>query len=68
MNVASSAALIGESYAAAYCASKAGLVGMTKSMAMEYIHQPIRINAVAPGACKQISPRMSSGPRIWTAV
>jgi NAD(P)-dependent dehydrogenase (short-subunit alcohol dehydrogenase family) len=49
VNVASSAAFIGEAYVAAYCASKAGLVQMTKSMAMEYMHQPIRINAVAPG-------------------
>ena len=49
VNVASTAAFIGEAYAAAYCASKAGLVQMTKAMAMEYIHKPIRINAVAPG-------------------
>lgn len=49
VNVASSAAFIGEAYAAAYCASKAGLVAMTKAMAMEYSKQPIRINAVAPG-------------------
>ena len=49
VNVASSAAFIGEAYAAAYCASKAGLVGMTKAMAMEYSKQSIRINAVAPG-------------------
>lgn len=49
VNVASSAAFIGEAYAAAYCASKAGLVALTKAMAMEYSKQPIRINAVAPG-------------------
>ena len=49
VNVASSAAFIGEAYAAAYCATKAGLVNMTKAMAMEYIRKPIRINAVAPG-------------------
>ncbi|AMO71308.1 SDR family NAD(P)-dependent oxidoreductase [Sphingorhabdus sp. M41] len=49
VNVASSAAFLGEAYAAAYCASKSGLVGMTKAMAMEYAKQPIRINAVAPG-------------------
>ncbi len=49
VNCASSAAFIGEAYAAAYCASKAGLVNMTKAMAMEYARQPIRINAVAPG-------------------
>jgi NAD(P)-dependent dehydrogenase (short-subunit alcohol dehydrogenase family) len=49
VNVASAAAFIGEAYAAAYCASKWGLVGMTKAMAMEFVKQPIRINAVAPG-------------------
>jgi NAD(P)-dependent dehydrogenase (short-subunit alcohol dehydrogenase family) len=49
VNCASSAAHIGEAYAAAYCASKAGLMNMTKAMAMEYARQPIRINAVAPG-------------------
>ena len=49
VNVASSAAHIGEAYAAAYCASKWGVLGMTKAMAMEYQKKPIRINAVAPG-------------------
>jgi NAD(P)-dependent dehydrogenase (short-subunit alcohol dehydrogenase family) len=49
VNVASSASYIGEAYAAAYCASKAGLVQMTKAMAMEYQKRPIRINAIAPG-------------------
>lgn len=49
VNCASSAAFIGEAYAAAYCASKAGIVNMTKAMAMEYSRRPIRINAVAPG-------------------
>jgi NAD(P)-dependent dehydrogenase (short-subunit alcohol dehydrogenase family) len=49
VNVASTAAFIGEAYAAAYCATKAGLVALTKSLAMEYMRKPIRINAVAPG-------------------
>jgi NAD(P)-dependent dehydrogenase (short-subunit alcohol dehydrogenase family) len=49
VNVVSSAAFIGEAYAAAYCASKAGLVNLTKAMAMEYLKRPVRINAVAPG-------------------
>lgn len=49
VNVTSSAAFIGEAYVAAYCASKAGLTHMTKALAMEYMHKPIRINAVAPG-------------------
>ena len=49
VNVTSSASLIGEAYAVAYCATKAGLNHMTKSLAMEYVHKPIRFNAVAPG-------------------
>ena len=49
VNVTSSAAFVGEAYAVAYCATKAGLNQMTKALAMEYIHQPIRFNAVAPG-------------------
>lgn len=49
VNVASSAAFIGESYLVPYTATKAGLVQMTKSMAMEFIKTGIRINAVAPG-------------------
>ncbi|MEZ5737047.1 MAG: SDR family NAD(P)-dependent oxidoreductase [Novosphingobium sp.] len=49
VNCSSTAAFVGEAYAAAYCASKAGLLQMTKAMAMEFSRKPIRINAVAPG-------------------
>ena len=37
VNVASTAGLIGQPYSAAYCASKGGVVMLTKSMAYEYI-------------------------------
>ena len=49
VNVTSSAAFVGEAYAVAYCATKAGLTHMTKALAMEYVNKPIRFNAVAPG-------------------
>ena len=49
VNVTSCAAFVGQAYTAAYCATKAGLNHMTKSLAMEYMNQPIRFNAVAPG-------------------
>jgi NAD(P)-dependent dehydrogenase (short-subunit alcohol dehydrogenase family) len=49
VNVTSLAAHIGEAYAAAYCASKAGLMQLTKAMAMEYMKTPVRINAISPG-------------------
>lgn len=49
VNVTSCAAFTGQAYTAAYCATKAGLTHMTKALAMEYMHKPVRINAVAPG-------------------
>jgi meso-butanediol dehydrogenase/(S,S)-butanediol dehydrogenase/diacetyl reductase len=49
VNVASSAAFVGEAYLVPYATTKAALVHMTKSMAMEYLKQPLRINAIAPG-------------------
>jgi NAD(P)-dependent dehydrogenase (short-subunit alcohol dehydrogenase family) len=49
VNVASTAGLIGQPYSAAYCASKGGVVMLTKAMAYEYIERGIRVNAVAPG-------------------
>lgn len=49
VNVTSSGALIGEAYCGVYTAAKAALTHLTKSLAMEYINKPIRINAVAPG-------------------
>ena len=49
VNVASIAGLIGQAYTVAYCASKGGVVQLTRALAMEYVKQDIRINAVAPG-------------------
>jgi len=48
VNVASSAGIQGQAYMTPYSASKAGLIGLTKAMAMEFIHEPVRINAIAP--------------------
>ena len=49
VNVASSAGLMGQPYSAAYCASKGGVVQLTKSLAVEYMERGVRVNAVAPG-------------------
>lgn len=49
VNIASNAGLIGQPWSAAYCASKGGVVMLTKALADEYIHARIRVNAVAPG-------------------
>ena len=49
VNVLSQSALIGTAYIVPYAMSKAALLQLTKSLAVEYVDQPIRINAVAPG-------------------
>jgi NAD(P)-dependent dehydrogenase (short-subunit alcohol dehydrogenase family) len=49
VNVASATGLYPAPYLAAYGASKAALIYMTKSMAAEYMDRAIRFNAVAPG-------------------
>ena len=49
VNVASTAGLMGQPYSAAYCASKGGVVLLTKALAVEYVERGLRVNAVAPG-------------------
>lgn len=52
VNVASNAGLMGQPYTAAYCASKAGVVNLTKALALEYMERGVRVNAVAPGGMR----------------
>lgn len=49
VNVASLAGIIGLPYDAAYCASKGGVVMLTKALAKELSASGVRVNAVAPG-------------------
>lgn len=49
VNVASNAGMMGQAYTTAYCASKHALIGMSKSLAMEFMKQDLRVNVVAPG-------------------
>jgi len=49
VNVASDWGLNGGKQAVAYCASKGGIVLMTRAMALDHAHEGIRINAVCPG-------------------
>ncbi|HKJ86633.1 MAG TPA: SDR family oxidoreductase, partial [Spirochaetia bacterium] len=49
INVASIVGIIGNAGQVNYSASKAGMIGLTKSMAREVAARNVRINAVAPG-------------------
>jgi NAD(P)-dependent dehydrogenase (short-subunit alcohol dehydrogenase family) len=52
VNIASIAGLVGFESTAAYCASKGGIIAMSKSMAVEYGKDKININVIAPGVIK----------------
>jgi NAD(P)-dependent dehydrogenase (short-subunit alcohol dehydrogenase family) len=49
VNIASDWGLHGGERAAAYCASKGGLVLLTKAMAKDHARDGVRVNAVCPG-------------------
>jgi NAD(P)-dependent dehydrogenase (short-subunit alcohol dehydrogenase family) len=49
VNVASDWGLQGGERAVAYCASKGGLIMMTRAMALDHAREGVRINAICPG-------------------
>ena len=59
--ISSQIGLVGHARGAAYAASKAGLNGMVKSLALEWAQEGVRINAVGPGpvATPMVAPTMA---------
>jgi NAD(P)-dependent dehydrogenase (short-subunit alcohol dehydrogenase family) len=52
VNMASTAALGSHPWMAAYAASKGGILSMTRALAVEYVKQGLRVNALCPGGVK----------------
>jgi NAD(P)-dependent dehydrogenase (short-subunit alcohol dehydrogenase family) len=48
VNIASNAGLQGVPYSVAYSMTKGGVVQLTRSLAVEYLKRPLRVNAIAP--------------------
>ena len=65
VNVGSMYGVLGVARYAAYCASKAGVDGLTRSLAVEWARHGIQVNCVAPGYMNTDIPRAAlADPRI----
>jgi NAD(P)-dependent dehydrogenase (short-subunit alcohol dehydrogenase family) len=70
VNTASFSGLVAVPFAAAYVASKHGVVGLTKAAAVEYGRKGIRVNAVCPGTVRtqMMQDRIAGNPKMEQAL
>ena len=67
INIASNAGLMGQAYTVPYCATKGGVVNLTRALAMEFVKTGVRINAIAPAESTRPWCTTSSWPTTSTS-
>lgn len=65
VNLASDLGILGRENYAPYCAAKAGVIGLTRSLAREFAPHGIRVNAIAPGPVNTAMVSLESMSAEW---
>jgi NAD(P)-dependent dehydrogenase (short-subunit alcohol dehydrogenase family) len=69
INIASTAGFNGIPRAAAYCASKAGVILLTKSLAVEWAGKNVRVNAIAPHYIEtDLTRTLRDSPKVYEGI
>jgi 2-deoxy-D-gluconate 3-dehydrogenase len=69
VNIATTAGITGVTRAPAYAASKAGVILLTKSLALEWARYAVRVNAIAPHYLEtELTKKLINSDKIYKAI